>query len=62
MNLLLLVVVVLILLLSPSSSAVVVGQSDGGQNIRIVDSSPVDGTIVKRGRSVRLSCRTDVRW
>ena len=30
--------------------------------ISILNRSPRDGTIVKEGSSVRLSCRTDTRW
>ncbi len=30
-------------------------------SVRIISTTPVDGTIVKEGRSIRLSCRTDVR-
>jgi len=31
-------------------------------SIRIVSQTPADGAIVKRGRSVTLSCKTDRRW
>ncbi|XP_040571195.1 uncharacterized protein [Lepeophtheirus salmonis] len=30
--------------------------------IRVVGSSPPDGTIVKRGYDIRLSCRTSIKW
>ena len=31
-------------------------------DIRVINKSPADGTIIKSGKSVRLSCRTDIRW
>lgn len=31
-------------------------------SISVVNKTPRDGTIVKEGRGVRLSCRTNTRW
>ncbi len=40
-------------------AALVVVHVEGG--INVVNTSPPDGTIVKEGHTVRLSCRTDVK-
>lgn len=45
----------LLLLLAAVSSA-------SAGDINVINATPPDGTLVKVGRTVRLSCRTDASW
>ena len=36
--------------------------ASAGSNIAVISAEPRNGTIIKQGDSVRLSCRTNIRW
>ena len=40
----------------------IISNSVMSRSINVINKSPPDGTIIKQGRTVRLSCRTDKRW
>ena len=44
------------------SCDLVLTQQQNGGGIRVIQTSPADGTIAKSGQQVRLSCRTNAKW